>query len=79
MGTFNSALEELNNKLEYCKAGEWLFALEDSEVKEYMEAKESGRYTLRTLYRALVKLGLNTTYETYRHHHHGDCKCFTTN
>lgn len=79
MGAFYTSLEELKNDKEYCKAGEWLYSLNESDTVEYLEAKNSGRYTLRTLYRALVKLGLHTTYETYRNHSNGDCKCFTTN
>lgn len=78
MGTFSTALEELGNDKEYCKAGDWLYTLSELDAMEYMNAKNSGRYTLRTLYRALVKLGLNTTYETYRNHANGECKCFTT-
>lgn len=78
MGTFNSALEEIKNDPGLCKAGEFLFALDEDTAAEYQEAKNNQLYTLRTLYRALMKLGLTTSYETYRHHANGDCRCFAT-
>jgi hypothetical protein len=75
MGSFDSTLKEITLKRSQCKAGEWFGELNYTDFEEYYEAVNSGKYSLKVIYKALKTLGIPVTYESFRTHLKGDCKC----
>lgn len=75
MGAFDSTLKEITTHNSQCKAGIWFESLEHEEFEAYYQAVNSEKYSLKVIYRALKPLGIPVTYESFRIHLKGDCRC----